>query len=158
MVNPNADNVHLVRAERIVHAVPTAATAATAAAATAALSRPAPPPKEGLFDPEILGSLAGLGQQQFDELMTGFYEKTESLITTAEQAVETRSVKSLTATGHDLAGMTSNFGFNALGDIARKINRLGRDNASAQALEPLVPQLRTTYTESRAAADAWVNK
>jgi signal transduction histidine kinase/DNA-binding NarL/FixJ family response regulator/HPt (histidine-containing phosphotransfer) domain-containing protein len=141
----NAENVHYVRPDRIVHEAPAAAP-------------PPPPPREGLFDPEILGSLKSLGKQQFDELMTGFYEKTESLIATAEKSIETKSVKALTATGHDLAGMTSNFGFNALGDIARKINRLGRDNASAQALEPLVPQLRTTYAESRAAAEAWLKK
>jgi HPt (histidine-containing phosphotransfer) domain-containing protein len=115
-------------------------------------------PKEGLFDPEILGSLKGLGKQQFDELMTGFYDKTDSLIATAEKAIETKSVKALTACGHDLAGMTSNFGFTMLGDIARKINRLGRDNASAGALEPLVAQLRPAYTESRAAAEAWLKQ
>lgn len=146
MVNPNAENVHLVRAERILQATP-----------QTSASSPAPF-KEGLFDPEILGSLAGLGKQQFDELMTGFYEKTESLITTAEQAVEAKSVKSLTACGHDLAGMTANFGFRALGEIARKINRLGRDNAAMQAIEPMVAQLRPAYEESRAAADGWLKK
>jgi CheY-like chemotaxis protein len=141
---PAIENRHVVRAERIVH-TPEAAT-------------PAAPPREGLFDPEILGPLKGLGKEQFDELMKSFYDKTESLIDTAEQSVETKSLKALTACGHDLAGMTSNFGFTALGDVAKRINRLGRDNASVQALTPQVAQLRSLYIESRAAADAWIKQ
>jgi len=145
VISPNADSVHYVRPDRIV---PTEAAAST----------PATPPREGLFDPQTLDSLKSLGKEQFDELMKGFYEKTESLIETAEKSVEAKSVKALTACGHDLAGMTSNFGFTALGDVARRINRLGRDNASVQAMAPQVAQLRALYTESRAAAEAWVKQ
>ena len=120
------------------------------------LQDPAP---ETLFDTETLGGLKhGLGKDQLTALMKGFYEKAETLIDSAEKAVETRSVRSLTAYGHDLAGMTSNFGFTALGDIAKKINHLGRDNASASALAPLVSQLRTTYEQSRAVVDAWLKQ
>ncbi len=138
-----SEDVHFVQPKRVTQE------AAAAAAAAAAQST--------LFDTQILGSLKnGLGQDQLTELMKGFYEKAESLIDTAEKAVETKSVKALTACGHDLAGMTSNFGFSALGGIARKINHLGRDNASASALAPLVSKLRPLYEESRAHVDVWM--
>ena len=54
--------------------------------------------------------------------------------------------------------MTLNFGFTVLGEIARKINGMGRGNATLEALEPLVGQLRAVYVESRAAAEAWVKE
>ena len=54
--------------------------------------------------------------------------------------------------------MTLNFGFTVLGETARKINGMGRQNATLEALEPLVAQLRPTLTESRTAAEAWVKE
>ena len=160
MVNHNSDDVHMVQRDRIVKAPgeTTPVASPEPPAAPAAPAAPPAPPREGLFDPELLGSLKSLGKEQFDELLKGFYEKTESLIETAEKAVEDKSIKALTSCGHDLAGMTSNFGFNELGGIARKINTLGKDHASVQALAPQVARLRSIYNESRAAADAWINQ
>jgi signal transduction histidine kinase/DNA-binding NarL/FixJ family response regulator len=140
----SSEDVHFVQPKRVIQAPEPAAPAK---------------PQAALFDSEILGSLKnGLGADQLADLMKGFYEKTDSLLFTAEKSLETRSVKALTACGHDLAGMSSNFGFTALGDVARKINRLGRDEASINAMAPLVAQLRPLYNESRAVVDAWMKQ
>ncbi|MBU6474481.1 MAG: response regulator [Alphaproteobacteria bacterium] len=109
-----------------------------------------------LLDTAALGALReSLGAEHLEALLKDFYEKAEGLIGQAEKAAEARSVKALTACGHDLAGMASNFGFKALGEIARQINRLGRDEAGAGAIAPKVAQLRPAYDESRAALESW---
>jgi signal transduction histidine kinase/DNA-binding NarL/FixJ family response regulator/HPt (histidine-containing phosphotransfer) domain-containing protein len=142
-----SDAVHLLRSDKVVQAP----------AAEAALPVPVKP-REGLFDAETLDSLRTLGKEQFDDLMQGFYAKAEAIIEMTEKAAADKNVKSLTACGHDLAGMTLNFGFTALGEIARKINGMGRGNAALDALQPLVGQLRSVYTESRMAAETWVKE
>jgi HPt (histidine-containing phosphotransfer) domain-containing protein len=132
------ESVHLVQAKRLTEQTPS---------------------QMPLFDSEVLGSLKnGLGKDQMIELMKSFYEKADSLILTAEQSAHANNVKALTATGHDLAGMSSNFGFTALGDAARKINRLGRDGGAILTMAPLVAQLRPLYTESRTVVDEWMAK
>ena len=143
-----ADAVHLLRADKVVQQAP---------APEETLAVPVKP-REGLFDAETLDSLRTLGKEQFDDLMKGFYDKAEAIIGMTEKAAADKNIKSLTACGHDLAGMTLNFGFTVLGEIARKINGMGRGNAALEALEPLVGQLRAVYVESRAAAEAWVKE
>ncbi len=139
----------VVRAEIHPHAeetpAPQAAPAQTAAAAA------------NFLDLDALEALKkSLGAEQLEELMKSFYEKAETLLDQAEKAAEARSVKALTACGHDLAGMASNFGFKVLGETAQQINRLGRDDAGAGAIAPKVAQLRPAYDQSRAAFKAWL--
>lgn len=109
------------------------------------------------FDPDMLGSLKdSLGPDQMDEMMVGLYEKTEELIAAAEQAVTDNDVAALVHRGHDIKGMTSNFGMTAVSEIAGRLERQAKENFPLDALADIVKQLRPAYNDTRSALDAFM--
>lgn len=109
------------------------------------------------FDPEMLGSLKdSLGPDQMDEMMVGLYEKTEELITAAEQAVTDNDVAALVHRGHDIKGMTSNFGMTAVSEIAGRLERQAKENFPLETLADIVKQLRPAYNDTRSALDGFM--
>lgn len=109
------------------------------------------------FDPDMLGSLKdSLGPDQMDEMMVGLYEKTEELITAAEQAVTDNDVAALVHRGHDIKGMTSNFGMTAVSEIAGRLERQAKENFPLDTLADIVKQLRPAYNDTRSAIDAFM--
>jgi len=120
---------------------------------------PAPAKTENLFSDENLVSLKqGLGAEQLKDLMKDLYEKTESLIAKAEEAAQKKDVQTLISCGHDIMGMTANFGFIALSEVAKQMNRQARENALPAALVPVVARLRPVYEETRKVVEAWIQK
>jgi len=111
------------------------------------------------FDPDMLGSLKdSLGPDQMAEMMAGLYEKTEELIAAAEQAVNDNDVAALVHRGHDIKGMTSNFGMIAVSDIAGRLERQAKENFPMDALADIVRQLRPAYDETRSLLGAFMGK
>lgn len=139
--------------------VPSAPPAEDAPAAAPPPSPPQPAPASGLrlFDPEMLGSLrTSLGHAQMDEMMQGLYETTETLLATAEKAALAGDVPALMRVGHDIKGMTSNFGILALSELAARLERQAREQFPAETLAEIVIQLRPIYQETRAAIDPFM--
>ena len=139
------------------------ATAATAPAAPAVPAAETPAfdmaAAQKLFDPEMLGSLKdSLGAAQMDEMMTGLYEKTEELIDAAEQAIKDGDLTALSGRGHDIKGMTSNFGMTAVSEIAGRLERQAKENFPIDALADIVDQLRPAYTDTRQALDSFMKQ
>lgn len=111
------------------------------------------------FDPDMLGSLKdSLGPDQMDEMMVGLYEKTEELITAAEQAVTDNDVAALVHRGHDIKGMTSNFGMTAVSDLAGRLERQAKENFPMDTLSEIVRQLRPAYNETRSMLDGFMKQ
>lgn len=109
------------------------------------------------FDPDMLGSLKdSLGPDQMDEMMVGLYEKTEELIAAAEQAVIDQDVAALVHRGHDIKGMTSNFGMTAVSELAGRLERQAKENFPLDTLADIVRQLRPAYNETRFTIDAFM--
>lgn len=140
-------------------------------ATTAAPATPAAPPRapeaapldlnaaRKYFDPEMLGSLKdSLGPDQMDEMMAGLYEKTEELIAAAEQAVNDNDVAALVHRGHDIKGMTSNFGMVAVSELAGRLERQAKENFPMDTLADIVRQLRPAYNETRSLLGAFMGK
>ena len=115
--------------------------------------------QEALFTPENLDGLkSSLGAVQMSDLMKDLYEKTESIIDAAEKALQDNDVKALSGCGHDLSGMTSNFGLVGLSSLAMKINRQAKEDSPLEALSEIVEKLRPVYKETREVVDAWINE
>ncbi len=128
-----------------------------APAAPAADAKPAAPAGPLLFDPDMLGSLKdSLGKAQMDEMMQGLYEKTEELITDAEKAAAEGDVAALGARGHDIKGMTANFGMTAISDIAGRLERQAKEKFPMDTLADIVAKLRPAYSDTRAQIDAFM--
>ena len=138
--------------------------AETPAATPAAPQEPAQPAvdpavfeQQKLFSTEMLGSLKGsLGKDQMDEMMDGLYQKTEELIAAAEKAVQDKDIKALVSSGHDVKGMTSNFGLTALSDLGARLERQAKENFAIDVLADIVKQLRPTYYDTRSLVDKWL--
>ncbi|HEX2751832.1 MAG TPA: ATP-binding protein, partial [Alphaproteobacteria bacterium] len=111
------------------------------------------------FDPDMLGSLKdSLGADQMDEMMAGLYEKTEELITDAEKAVSDNDVAALVHRGHDIKGMTSNFGMTSVSEIAGRLERQAKENFPMDTLADIVRQLRPAYNETRRLLDTFMKQ
>jgi len=122
---------------------------------------PTPPPLQDdiLFTPENLDGLkSSLGAEQMNDLIKDLYEKTESIINDTEQALRDNDTKALSGFGHDLYGMTSNFGLARLGVLATKINSQAKDNTPIEELGEIVKKLRPTYEETRKIVDEWIKQ
>lgn len=113
-------------------------------------------PAAELFNADTLSSLKkSMKPDELAEMMNGLYEKTDELITSAEKAVAEKDVKSLARRGHDIYGMTANFGLTAISEPAHQLDRQAKDNAPIEALAIIVSQLRPAYESTRKAIDAW---
>ena len=120
---------------------------------------PSPPQDSVLFTPENLDGLkSSLGAEQMNDLIKDLYEKTESIINNIEQALRDNDTKALSGLGHDLYGMTSNFGLARLGVLATKINSQAKDNSPIEALDEIIKKLRPTYEETRKIVDEWIKQ
>ncbi len=128
-----------------------------AAAPAAAAASPAVFDGPRLFDPDMLGSLKdSLGKAQMDEMMQGLYEKTEELIVDAEKAAAEGDVAALGARGHDIKGMTANFGMTAISDIAGRLERQAKEKFPLDTLIEIVEKLRPTYSDTRKQIDIFM--
>lgn len=111
---------------------------------------------EDLISLEVLNGLKdSLGIGPIMEMMTGLYEKSEEIIAAAETALAADDIKTLGTRGHDLKGMTANFGLTALSTIAAKLERGAKDGLPADRLSELVEQLRPVYTDTCTAIEKW---
>lgn len=125
---------------------------------------PAAPPvnmaifeQQKLFSTEVLGGLKGsLGKDQMDEMMLGLYEKTEELIGVAEKAIEAKDLKALQGAGHDIKGMTSNFGLTAISDLGARLERQAKENFAIDILADIVKKMRPTYYDTRSIVEKWM--
>ena len=124
----------------------------------------APPPvnmaifeQQKLFSTEVLGGLKGsLGKDQMDEMMDGLYQKTEELIGNAERGIEAKDMKALVSAGHDIKGMTSNFGLTAMSDLGARLERQAKENFAIDVLADIVKKMRPTYYDTRSIVDKWM--
>ena len=153
--DPDAEEEHQEQAQEQPAAV---------AAETAAAPAPAAPAFDmnaarQYFDPDMLGSLKdSLGPDQMDEMMVGLYEKTEELIEAAEQAVADNDVAALVHRGHDIKGMTSNFGMTAVSELAGRLERQAKENFPLETLADIVRQLRPAYDGTRTLLDVFLKQ
>lgn len=127
---------------------------------------PVPPPPlavpnrdvkvEDVLSLEVLNGLKdSLGIAPIMEMMKGLYEKSEEIITAAENALAADDIKTLGTRGHDLKGMTANFGLTALSAVAAKLERGAKDGLPADRLSELVAQLRPVYADTCVAIEKW---
>lgn len=120
---------------------------------------PAVPSGPRLFDPEMLGSLkSSLGKAQMDEMMQGLYEKTEELIADAEKAAAEGDIAGLGSRGHDIKGMTANFGMTAISDLAGRLERQAKEKFPLDTLAEIVVKLRPVYQDTRLQLDAFLQE
>jgi HPt (histidine-containing phosphotransfer) domain-containing protein len=91
-----------------------------------------------------------------DEMLQGLYDKTEELIADAEKAAAEGDIAALAARGHDIKGMTSNFGMTAISDIAGRLERQAKEKFPLETLADIVTKLRPVYKDTRAQLDAFM--
>ncbi len=86
---------------------------------------------------------------QLEELLVGFYEKAEELIAAIEKSYADKDFEALRARAHELKGMSGNFGFSGVGNIAGFIVKSARDSETI-GLEEEIGKLNEVYTLSKA--------
>jgi signal transduction histidine kinase/DNA-binding NarL/FixJ family response regulator/HPt (histidine-containing phosphotransfer) domain-containing protein len=115
------------------------------------------PEEKKLFNSDVIGSLKdSLGAPQMEEMMEGLYQKTEELIAATEKAVAAGDTAALIGRGHDIKGMTANFGLTGISDLAGRLERQAKEGFSADKLKEIVDNLRPTYYNTRSAVDKWM--
>lgn len=104
----------------------------------------------------LMNLLETLGKVPFDELLKGYYEQADEIIEALEGALEAKDFDIIRDRGHELKGMAGNFGMSALSDIAKQIERAGKDQNLEQAQDN-IPQLKPTNSALKKAVTAWLN-
>ena len=123
----------------------------------------APSPNAGndpiLFDEDMIGNLKdSLGMTVLKDMMEDLYEKSEELIKDVEDAFAANDHDALRARGHDLKGMTSNFGLFGLSEPAAILEDGGRNKRPMSELERAATILRPNYKTMRQQLNAWFEK
>lgn len=113
-----------------------------------------------LFDPSMLDSLKGsMNRDELLDMIDGLYQQTEDIIGNAEKALQAQDFAVLGARGHEIKGMTANFGLMALSAIGAKVEKASRsDNPEAQLeqMQRWVRDMRPTFYDTRSALDKWI--
>lgn len=110
-----------------------------------------------LFDPAILQPLKeSMKADELLQMIDDLYEKCEEIIMHAEKAVQANDMLSLIARGHEVKGMTGNFGMKALSALGGKIEKLAREQAPMDSLREPVRNLRPTFYDTRSTVDKWM--
>lgn len=106
-----------------------------------------------LIDRGMIANLCeSLGQSAYDDLMTGFWEKTDEITDALADILDSKDMKAAYALGHDLKGMAANFGLTGIADIAREIE----SHAKAEDINAVIAniiKLPDIKRDSRAAID-----
>ncbi|MBL1146348.1 MAG: response regulator [Proteobacteria bacterium] len=131
---------------------------AAPAAEEAAPSGAALPDKPDLYDKAMMESLrSALDAGDFESMMKDLYDKSDELIVSLNKALADKDAKALFGFGHDLKGMTANFGMSGLSKIAAAIEAGGRaEEPNMEELAKLVAQLEPQYKELRSILDKWL--
>lgn len=131
--------------------------------ATPVAEEPAPagaslPEKPDLYDKSMLESLrSALEPSDFESMMKDLYDKSDELIANLNKAAADGDAKALFGFGHDLKGMTANFGMSGISKTAAAIEAGGRaEQPNMEELRKLVAQLEPQYKELRSLLDAWL--
>lgn len=107
------------------------------------------------IDEKMLGTLKDtLSPEQMTELLEGFYEKAEELVTAIGQSYLAHDLRSLGARAHELKGMAGNFGFSGVSTLAAQIEKAAKDNTPDDLKYP-VDHLGETYALSKARLASW---
>ena len=115
------------------------------------------PDKPELYDAVTLQTLRdGLEPEDFKNMILELYQKSEELIENINKAVQEKNAKDMFNFGHDLKGMTSNFGMNGISEIAAKIEASGKSGAhNIEGLFELAQKLMPIYKDMRSYLDKW---
>lgn len=109
------------------------------------------------FKSEALESLKkSLGRDELLDMIDGLYQKTEEIIMQAERAMTLGDLPALAARGHELKGMTGNFGLSELSDLASQIEKQSKTGEMTAELTPLVRKLRPLFYDTRSSLDKWL--
>ena len=114
-------------------------------------------PTERLFDETMLGSLKdSLDAAQLQEMMQGMYDMADDLLANINKALDEKNADDVAAHAHGLRGMTANFGFTALADLAGELEQAGKNGAGIDRLKTLAAPLRDCYKNTRAQIENWM--
>jgi len=111
-----------------------------------------------LYDKAMLETLYdGLDLEDFKAMMKDLYDKSEELIANINKAMDEKDAKGLFSFGHDLKGMTGNFGMSGLAQLATAIESGGRaENPDMDEIKKHVDQLQAVYDEMHGILLAWL--
>lgn len=104
----------------------------------------------------ILNSLLNtLGKVQTVDLLNGFYETTESIISVLKSIQDNQNFDEINARAHELKGMASNFGFESLAKMSDEIEKASKEKDPSR-IKSATDQLSYMYETSRDAVSKWL--
>jgi len=108
------------------------------------------------LDSEILTSLrSGLSVDQINEILIGFYEKSDELIAEIGRSYLEGNAPSLYARAHELKGMAGNFGFKDLSQLCATIEKAAKSGVLDDA-KTATERLGESYSVSRSYLGKWL--
>jgi signal transduction histidine kinase/DNA-binding NarL/FixJ family response regulator/HPt (histidine-containing phosphotransfer) domain-containing protein len=109
------------------------------------------------LDEGMLGSLfSSLGATQMNELLVGFYEKADDLISEIGKHYLDKDSRVLGARAHELKGMAGNFGFSKVSSLAAQIEKAAKTETLDDAKES-VDQIADSYAVARTQLSRWID-
>lgn len=151
---------------RVIQESKTAKMDSAAPAAAAAPEKPepapapaAPAPAKGpaAFDQATLQSLKdNLPASQLDDLIQGAVAKAGEIIWELHGALDTKDAARLAAKGHELKGMTGNFGMAEMSEMAAVIERQAKAGTIDETVEQIIAELPKAKARADEALAEWM--
>ena len=109
------------------------------------------------FNPAFLqGLIDSLPEDQFDELLQSFLEKTDELVGVLEKAQsDGTAVEEIRERAHELKGMAANFGLTGVSTVAGVVEKHAKEEKAAEALAA-IQDLMDINTRAQADMQAWI--
>lgn len=109
------------------------------------------------FNPAFLqGLIDSLPEDQFDELLQSFLEKTDELVGVLEKAQsDGTAIEEIRERAHELKGMAANFGLVGVSSVAGVIEKHAKEEKAAEALAA-IQDLMDINIRAQADMQAWI--
>jgi len=104
----------------------------------------------------LISLLETLGTIPFKGLMDSYYEQADEILQTLDEALEAKDHELISDKGHEMKGMAGNFGMSAVSDIAKGLEKAGKEQDTG-SYAALIPQLRPCHEASKKAVDTWID-
>lgn len=111
----------------------------------------------GLDEAMLISLVSGLPAAVMQEILIGFYEKADELISAIGIAYQDHQVEDLRARAHELKGMAGNFGFQAVSRLCATIEAAAKAGQIAEAKDA-TDHLGEKYAMARTRLTRWLEK
>jgi len=115
-------------------------------------------PEDNINENVLGGIRKSLPIDEFKNLLNDLYESLEKEISSLEKATDRKDITAIKFHTHSIYGAAENFGFDAVGYMARKVNKHANNNDEIEIIAKYVQELGQIYKETHQDAEIFTEE